>query len=60
MRDRLQLQPPSPGWNLEPHDLKFLRDCGIDPEVEEKSVDDEYEEMFNHIAEVRRRKGETP
>jgi hypothetical protein len=58
-RDRVELPASAfPPWDLAPHDIKMLQDCGIDPEVEVESVDTEYDRMFNHVAEVRRRRGE--
>jgi uncharacterized protein YgfB (UPF0149 family) len=45
-------------WDLEPHDIKILHDLGIDPEENEKSVDEEFEELFEHVKEVRIRRGE--
>lgn len=45
-------------WNLEPHDVQILLDLGIDPEVEEKSVDEEFDELFAHVREIRIRRGE--
>jgi hypothetical protein len=47
-----------PVFLLEVTDIKFLRDLGIDPEVPEHSIDDEFNDVFEHIKQIRIRRGE--
>lgn len=48
---------PEPVYSIEPHDIVILRDLGIDPEVE-VSLDKEFDDMFEHMKQIRTRRGE--
>ena len=49
---------PEPKYLLEPHDIVILHSLGIDPEIEPKTIDSEYDELFEHVKQIRIRRGE--